>query len=102
MSLSGKMNLLLVVGSLPCSPRGRQSGRMPDPVIGPAPRHGRLTASPGGALTGRDRSLQCEKVSKATSVTVRSRTQEVVGEVGANGFIRVISFLRQSPKRGPL
>jgi hypothetical protein len=72
MSLSASLNAL-AVGRLLCSPQGRSSGRMPDPVIGSASRHGRLRASPGGALTGRDRPLQCKKVSKTTLSYARAR-----------------------------
>ena len=65
---------------------------MPDPVIGSASRHGRLTASPGGALTGRDRPLQCETVSKATWL-FGSRTQEVVGaDGGPKGHFQIVSL----------
>src|SRR5579864_5840357 len=81
MSLSGKMNFL-GGSSLPCSPQGRQSGRMPDPVIGSASRHGRLTAHLGGALIGRDRPLQCEKVSKANALSARAAGGG--GEVGGS------------------
>jgi hypothetical protein len=67
MSLSGKMNFL-AEAACPAHRKAGQSGRIPDPVTGSASRQGRLTASPGGALSGRDRPLQCEKVSKAFHV----------------------------------
>src|SRR5258708_39206051 len=103
MSLSGKMNFL-GRSSLPCSPQGRSSGRMPDPVIGSASRQGRPTASPGGALIGRDRPLQCEKVSKAT-VFVSTRSGWWGGEVEAGRLWEGHLFVGSSPpvfqKRGP-
>jgi hypothetical protein len=72
MSLSGK-NEFLAEAACPAHRKAGQSGRTPDPVTGSASRQGRLTASPGGALSGRDRSLQCEKVSKAFPCSARAR-----------------------------
>src|SRR5205085_1942223 len=65
-------------------------------------RQVRLTDSPGGALIGRDRSLQCETVSKA--IFWLAHAGGGGGGGGPKASIRMLSLWADPPiaKRGPL
>jgi hypothetical protein len=70
------------------------SGRKPDPVIGSASRHGRPTASPGGALIGRDRAATMRKGEQGMCLTLDCCKRHAGRWWGGGGHrLSIVSFL---------